>query len=378
MASTCDPGWTGAREEWMPAPLRLSSPPARTTRPAMQLTAEPATDPTRIYHYRDGLYAADLITAALVHFDLFTWLAENPSSLEQICSHFAFKPRPADTMLTLFAANGFVEQCDGVFSCALVAREHLVKTSVWNLTPYFASLHDRPIARDFVEVLLSGKPAGWSGDKAAFDWHAAMEHEDFARSFTAAMDCRGLYLAQALAKKLDLTGRQHVLDIGGGSGIYACSIVAHHPHMQGTVVDQPPVDRICRRLIEERGFAEQVQVVPGNMFDVLPAGCDVHLFSNVLHDWDVPEVQALLNCSHKALPPGGLLIIHDAFINATKTGPVHAAEYSALLMHSTQGKCYSTAEYAELLEEAGFTPGTYHETAAARGFMTAVKKLQVT
>ncbi len=340
----------------------------------MRLTDQPATDPIRIYRYRDGLYAADLVTAALVHFDFFTWLAENPATLEHICAHFAFKPRPADTMLTLFSANGFIEQRDGVFSCTDVAREHLVKSSVWSLAPYYASLHDRPIARDFVEVLKSGKPAGWSGDKAAFDWHKAMERDDFARSFTAAMDCRGLYLSQALAKKLDLTGRQRVLDIGGGSGIYACSIVAHHPHLQGLVVDQAPVDHICRKLIEERGFADKVFVVPGNMFEGLPAGCDVHLFSNVLHDWDVPDVQALLKRSHETLPVGGLLIIHDAFINADKTGPVHVAEYSALLMHSTQGKCYSTTEYAALLEAAGFTPGEYQDTAAARGFMTAVKR----
>ena len=341
----------------------------------MNLTAQPATDPLSIYRYRDSLYAVDLITAALVHFDFFTWLAGNPSSLEQICAHFDFKTRPADTMLTLFAANGFVAaNAEGVFHCTELAKEHLVKTSVWNLSPYFASLHDRPIARDYVQVLRTGKPAGWSGDKAAFDWHKAMEQDDFARSFTAAMDCRGLYLAQALAKKLDLTGRSKILDIGGGSGIYACSIVAHHPHMRGVVVDQAPVDRICRTLIEERGCADKVEVVAANMFDSLPAGCDAHLFSNVLHDWDVPEAQALLKRSHEALPTGGLLIIHDAFINATKTGPLHVAEYSALLTHSTQGKCYSTGEYAALVEEAGFTAGPYHDTAAARGFMTAVKR----
>jgi acetylserotonin N-methyltransferase len=69
-----------------------------------------------------------------------------------------------------------------------------------------------------------------------------------------------------------------------------------------------------------------------------------------------------------------LLIIHDAFINATKTGPLHVAEYSCLLMHSTQGKCYSTSEYAALLEEAGFTPGEYLDTAVARGFMTATRR----
>ena len=341
----------------------------------MNLTAQPATDPTSIYRYRDALYAVDLVTAALVHFDFFTWLAGNPSTLDQVCAHFGFKPRPADTMLTLFTANGYIAAGpDGVFHCTEQAREHLVTTSEWNMIPYFASLHDRPIARDFVQVLKTGKPAGWSGDKAAFDWHKAMEQEDFARNFTAAMDCRGLYLSQALAKKLDLTGRSKILDIGGGSGIYACSIVAHHPHMQGVVVDQAPVDRICRKLIEERGCAGKVDVVAANMFEGLPQGCDVHLFSNVLHDWDVPEVQALLKRSHEALPVGGLLVIHDAFINAAKTGPLHVAEYSALLMHSTQGKCYSSGEYAELAAEAGFIPGEYQDSAAARGFMTAIKR----
>jgi cyclopropane fatty-acyl-phospholipid synthase-like methyltransferase len=200
-----------------------------------------------------------------------------------------------------------------------------------------------------------------------------MEDDAFARRFTAAMDCRGIYLSQALSKKLDLKGRCRFLDIGGGSGIYACSVAAHHPHMQAAVLDQAPVDRIATKLIDERGFAGRVDVVTGNMFDGLPAGFDVHLFSNVLHDWGVAEVRKLLSVSRAALPPGGLLIIHDAFINADKTGPMHVAEYSALLMHSTQGKCYSTAEYADLLRETGFNPGDYHDTVAARGFMTATR-----
>jgi predicted O-methyltransferase YrrM len=162
-----------------------------------------------------------------------------------------------------------------------------------------------------------------------------------------------------------------VLDIGGGSGIYACALCAAHPHVRAIVFDQAPVDRIARTLIAERGFTDRVEVAAGDMFHDLPDNCDAHLFSNVLHDWDVPEVRRLLASSHKSLPPGGMLIIHDAFINAAKDGPLHVAEYSALLMHSTQGKCYSTAEYAALLEDAGFEPGPYHHTVAARGVMTA-------
>ena len=59
------------------------------------------------------------------------------------------------------------------------------------------------------------------------------------------------------------------------------------------------------------------------------------LFSHVLHDWGEDEVRRLLAASYAALPPGGLLVDHDVYLNAGKTGPLAAAEYSVLLMHST-------------------------------------------
>jgi predicted O-methyltransferase YrrM len=340
----------------------------------MILTAAPATDPLPLYRYRDGLYAVDLLAALIVHFDFFSRLGEDTLTERDLAERFGFASRPLDVALTLLVANGLVHRTSTGICSTAMAREHCTTGSGWDLTPYYASLHDRPIARDYIEVLRTGRPAGWSGDKSSADWHAAMEDETFARKFTAAMDCRGRLLAQALAKKLDLTGRSRVLDIGGGSGIYACSLVAENSALSGCVLEQQPVDRITARLIEERGFADRVQVAVGNMFEGIPTGCDVHLFSNVLHDWDLPEVRALLAASAQALPAGGLLVVHDAFINADKSGPLHVAEYSCLLMHSTQGKCYSTAEYADLMSEAGFHPGQYQDTAVARGFITGVRR----
>lgn len=337
-----------------------------------ELTTAPETDPLAIYRYRDGLYAVDLITAAL-RIDFFSWLSAGPFSAREVCEHFGFAERPVDVMLTLFAANGWIRREGERVAVTATAKEHLCADSAWFLGPYYASLHERPIARDFLEVLKTDKPAGWSGDKASFDWHKAMEEEGFARSFTAAMDCRGLYLAQGLAEKLDLGGRRRLLDIGAGSGIYACAIAAANEGVSGVALDQAPVDRIASKLIAERGLEGRVSVATGNMFEGLPEGCDAHLFSNVLHDWGVNEVRQLLRCSYEALPPGGLLVIHDAFINAAKDGPVHVAEYSCLLMHSTQGKCYSTGEYAAFMREVGFEPGAYHDTRVGRGFMVGVK-----
>jgi predicted O-methyltransferase YrrM len=342
--------------------------------PLPDLTRLPQTDPLEIYRYRDGLYAVDLLTAALTEFDFFTWLAMHPSDRATICRELAITDRPTDVMLTLFAANGFVRCEDGVFHVTPLAREHLVSTSPFFIGPYYASLKERPVVRDFVKILRTGKPANWGSYQHQKEWSHAMLTEEFATTFTAAMDCRGVYLGAAMAKKIDARGRTRLLDIAGGSGIYACAIVAQHPHLQATVFERPPVDQIARTMIAKRGCAEKVGVVAGDMFvDALPGECDLHLYSNVLHDWDVDKVRPLLAASFRALSPGGMLIVHDAHVNAGKTGPLPVAKYSALLMSVTEGKCYSVTEMESLLGEAGFRECRHDATVADRSIVTARK-----
>ena len=338
------------------------------------LTARPATDPIEIYRYRDGLYAVDMLTAALTGLDLFTFIGERRLTKAQICEALEIQERPTDVMLTIFTAMGFLENADGVFSLTLRAREHLVSTSPWFLGPYYASLKERPVCKDILIVLRTGKPANWASLKDEQAWAKAMEREDFAAQFTAAMDCRGVYLAQALAKAVDFRDHAHLLDIAGGSGIYACSIAAHHPHLRATVLEKKPVDAIAHKSIAARGCADRVSVVAGDMFSQpLPQGCDVHLFSNVLHDWDEPTVIRLIQKSFAALPSGGMLVIHDMHIDAQKRGPLPVAAYSALLMTITEGKCYSLAEIDGYLQTAGFSTPQYVPTAADRSAITAQK-----
>jgi predicted O-methyltransferase YrrM len=199
--------------------------------------------------------------------------------------------------------------------------------------------------------------------------------EEFAGTFTAAMDCRGFYLGPALAKAVELHSRSRLLDIAGGSGIFACAMAAHYPRLSATVFERPPVDQIARKMIEKRGYAERVTVASGDMFnDPLPRGFDVHLYSNVIHDWDEPKVRQLLAASFAALAPGGVLLIHDAHLNAGKTGPLPVARYSALLMSVTEGKCYSVAEMYSMLGDAGFSECQFFPTVADRSVITACKR----
>lgn len=339
----------------------------------------PATDPTSLLRYRDGVYAIDLLTAAVAEFRIFDVLRETPGTLAEICSFFGWDERPADALLTLCLANGYLDQDEkGVFTPSKMALEHLCQGSPWDLTPYYGSLRDRPVVQDYVRVLKSGRPAHWAGlDEASDDWHGSMLSDDFARTFTAAMDCRGVFLGKKLADTIAevLGGAKRLLDIGGGSGVYACALAANAPQLEAIVMEQAPVDAIAREKIAQRGLADRVRVETGDMFsDPWAADSDLHLFSNVMHDWGKTEVLALLHRSRETLAPGGTVLVHEAFLDPDKRGPLPVAEYSCILAHSTQGRCYAWSEMEGFLGEAGFVSLGYRATGGDRGVVVAKAK----
>ena len=338
------------------------------------LGAMPSTDPSNLLRLRDSIYASDLFITAVGHLNFFSWLDKNPSDIEDMCSSLQIKERPADVMITLFKALNLIVEKENRFYLTKLAKEHLIESSEWYLGPYISSLKERPICQDMLNVLKTGKPAKWGAKKDEEEWKLAMEIEDFAESFTAGMDSRGTYLAPALAASIDLTNYHNLLDIAGASGIYASSIVFKNPHILASVLEKPPIDKMTEYSINKRGMTDKIKVIAGDMFkDKIPKGFDIHLFSNVLHDWGSNKVKKLLKKSYLNLKSGGMVIIHDAHINADKFGSLPVAEYSVLLMFSTEGKCYSILEIEKLLKEVGFSEIKYIPTVANRSVIIGNK-----
>ena len=319
----------------------------------------PVTDPTAIYRSRETLAAVDALTAAIVHLDLFTALADNPADLPSICRLFSIRPRPASTLCTLLVANGLLRRDgNGILHVTDTAREFLVSGSPFDARPYYASIAEKPGVADFLTVLRTDRPANWPGEEGEADWHAAMRTEAFAESFTAAMDCRGRVLGPGLVAALAGSkpgGQPHrLLDVGGGSAVYSIAVARSFPQARATVLEASPVDRIARRTISAAGLDGRIDVVTADMFtDSWPADHDTHLFSNVLHDWNEADCRRLLAKSVAALPHGGRLLIHDMLLDDDKSGPLWAAEYAVLLTTVTQGRLYSAAEIGGWLADLG-------------------------
>ncbi len=338
------------------------------------LTRRPKHDPALLYRHRDGIYAPELLGAALTGLDFFTWLGKSPADARTICKSLALAERPADVMLTLFCAMGLIERKTNTFRLSAIAREFLTRDSPWFVGPYYAPFAHRPVCRDLLEVLRTGKPANWAGRKDTRPWAEALEDDAFPQQFTQMMDARGFYLGPKLARKVDFEPFRNVLDIAGGSGIYACCLVAAYPHLRATVFERAPVDRVARKCIARRGCRKRVAVAQGDIFSTpFPDMCDVHLFSNVLHNWDIPAVKSLLRKSYAALPDGGMVLIHDAHLNRQKTGPLPVAAHSVFLMAITEGKCYSISEIEVFLKEAGFSVMKYRKNALHYSAITARK-----
>ena len=345
---------------------------------SFDLKQNPTTDPSLLLRFRDRQYAPDMLAVAIGNLNLFTWLDQRGTANSiEIAEHFNLAARPLDVLLTLCRASGLIRSHDDQHQLTDTGREHLVDSSPWFLGPYYAPIVDSAVAKGCLQVLRHDRPANWQAKEKGNDWHESMMDETFARDFTNLMNCRGIAIGQALADAAGpfLADSKHVLDVGGGSAIYSSTMVAKHEHLRATVLEQNPVDQIATEEIRRHGLEHRIDVVTGNMFtDPWPTDADCVLLSNVLHDWDFPEIRKLIGLTADSLPSGGRVIIHETFLHDDKSGPLPVAEYSVLLVNITQGKCYTKAEYGTVLNEFGFEVGSYQETVADRGFITAIKR----
>ena len=335
----------------------------------------PLHDPTAIYRLRDSLAAADCLCVAIVHLNLFSELARRPATETELCIRLQVDQRPLQALLALCGAHGLLTRdATGTFQTTGMAREFLIDGAPCDARPYYASMADRPGVADFLRVLRTGRPAGWPGEEGEADWHAAMRSDAFAESFTLAMDCRGRVLAPPLATMLAADSPRRLLDVGGGSGIYAIAAAEQMPGLRGVVLEAPPVERIARARIAAAGLTQRLAVLAADMFtDAWPTDCDTHLFSNVLHDWNVPDCRRLLARSAHSLPEGGRIVIHDMFLDDDAAGPVWAAEYSVLLATVTQGRLYTVPEVTDWLANLGFCVAQHLPTALGRSALMATR-----
>ncbi|MBS0202536.1 MAG: methyltransferase domain-containing protein [Planctomycetes bacterium] len=339
----------------------------------------PDRDPTPIFELFRGSYGTELLTAAVEHLHLFQILADEPLTPEALRIRLDLAPRAFVVLMTAMRAMKLVEvDSAGRMQLSPLAREHLVPGGEFYVGDYVGLAGSSPGVLEMVKRLRTNDQgrAAESDPGAAFIFReglkSAMESEMSARRLTLALAGRAKNVAPTLADHIPF-GNETLLDVGGGTGIYSIACLRKHPGLKAIVFDRPEVLKVAAEFAVHYGVADRLECHAGDMFtDPLPPA-DAILLSNVLHDWDVPECQRLVDRCAAALPANGRLLIHDVFLNDELDGPLPVALYSASLFSLTEGRAYSGREYREWLTTAGLTPSQILPTLVHCGVLTGTK-----
>lgn len=346
----------------------------------MQLLQTPSSDPAPIFELFRGDHAMELLTAAVAHFDVFGKLAAGPQSPEELRAALALGERQFCVLLTGLKAMRLVEERAGQLQPTALAGEHLLPGQPLYVGDYIRLGAEQPGVLTLVEHMRKNTRVGAAkgDDRAVFIYkdgmESAMEEDRLARHFTLMLAGRAKNIAPMLAQKVDLAQARCLLDIGGGTGLYSIAFLQRYPRLQAIVFDRPAVLKVAAEFAQQHGVADRLQCASGDMFsDPLPAGCDVMLLSNVLHDWDVPECRRVVAKAAAALPAGGRLVIHDVLLDDDHSGPLYPALFSVALMLLTEGRNYSGAEYKAWMTAAGLKPGEPIPTLVHSSVLVGVK-----
>jgi predicted O-methyltransferase YrrM len=328
----------------------------------------PQHDPSPIFEAYRGMFGSQLLTAAIAHFQIFEQFDSGPLTFEALGQKVGLQPRGTSVLMTALRAYGLLSPAhggtatnghEGSFIPSPTAREHLSRSSYFDVSNYIGLAAQDPGVLAMVERLRTNRPAGLKKDEAgaAFifrkDMESAMEKESAARHFTLSLSGRAKNVAPHLAANVPLSDAQHLIDIGGGSGIYSIAFLQKYPHLRATVLDRPEVLKVAAEFAQAYGVLDRLHLQPHDMWsDPFPSG-DVYLLSNILHDWDIPQCEQLLRRCTDVMPQNSRLLIHDVFLNDSLDGPLPIALYSTSLFMVTEGRAYSAAEYRAMLQSAG-------------------------
>jgi ubiquinone/menaquinone biosynthesis C-methylase UbiE len=166
-------------------------------------------------------------------------------------------------------------------------------------------------------------------------------------------------LAMALAPRLvpliDLGGRRHLLDLGGGPGTYAIHFCMKNPQLKASVFDLPTTRPFAEKTIKKFDLSDRIDFMDGNYLeDRISGRFDVAWLSHILHGEGPDDCLKILKKTVAVLEPEGLIVIHDFILNNSMDGPLFPALFSLnMLLGTTSGQSYSEDQIADMLSRAG-------------------------
>ena len=266
---------------------------------------------------------------------------------------FDAAPRGMRLLADACVAEGLLEKRDGVYFNTPAGKAALVPGGPADLTKAIRYNRDvYPAWGRLAELARTGRPVERP------EIHLG---EDAARTkaFAASMFGRAMGIGRGIVPLLGkLEGR--VLDLAGGPGAYAILMAQANPQSTYVTVDLPAISAEAAGYVAQFGLADRIECRAGDYHadEYEAAAYDVVTIFGALHQESPAQIVDILKRAHRALRPGGRILVLDMMTDATHTAPKFSALFAVNMALTTEnGWVFADTELKEWLREAGFRPG---------------------
>lgn len=295
-----------------------------------------------------GSYWGACALHAGVKLDLFTPLSEESSTAVDLARKNGLNERGLAMLLDALAAMELLKKIDGRYQCTPFAAEFLSTTS----SKYLGHIikHHHHLVEGWAQLdksVQSGEPVR---NRVSHE-PSEIERE----SFLLGMFNLAMMMAPKIVPQIDLSGRRHLLDLGGGPGTYAIHFCLHNPELQATIFDLPGSRQFAEKTVAQFSLQERIAFQAGDFQEDRIAGrYDVAWLSHVLHGEGQAGCLNMLQKTVESLEPEGVLLVQEFILEDDRANPVFPALFSLnMLLGTAEGQAYSERELSELLLAAG-------------------------
>ncbi len=281
-----------------------------------------------------------------VMLDVFSALGTDTKSAADLAAHLSCGQAELTQLLNALTAMGLLRKMDENYTNTEISSTFLDKKAPDYLG--YIIMHHHHLVDGWAQLADAVRHGG---PVEMRDFGEAQEKE----SFLFGMHNLASANAPLLAKQIDLKERRHLLDLGGGPGTYSIAFCRENPALHATIFDRPGTQQYAHQKISESSVGDRISFVGGDFTtDPLAGPYDVAWLSQILHSNGPRTCRKILQKTVQALKPGGLLMIHEFFLNDTMAGPLFPALFSLnMLVNNGVGRSYSASEITEMLAEAG-------------------------
>lgn len=207
-------------------------------------------------------------------------------------------------------------------------------------------------------------------------YKAIYGNEQQMRHFFRLLDSYNWPIGEETARVVDFSEYRKILDVAGGTGTYAATVVKQYPNLSGVCLDLEPVRHLSEEMITKNNLANKFEFIAGDMFkNEYPKDCDVIFLSYILHNWDENNCLTILKNCYDALPSGGMLLISEKILNNDYSGDWWGVMMNLQMLSAFQpgAKERTENEYYELLKKSGFVTPKLYRLDAPRDVLIAFK-----